>query len=215
MVLAAARLAACAIWISAYCSSSSVTSPAGLPSTSMRAAPALSADQYTSHCTYLFSKRLIRFLLSSACCVMICSRERERERPAFHAIKTPRVEIDEQVEAFAHSDTPYQVPGSTRLYDGLVKAGSIEAKSLSWHSDPERGFPNIVAVEGGCRFDRNAHVFVIDPPGDPARLVGSPAADSTTATDVKLTIKLSILGLGDTRGVSTDIAGYQWVLPDS
>jgi hypothetical protein len=56
---------------------------------------------------------------------------------------------------------------------------------------------------------------VIDPPGDPARLVDSPAADSATATDVKLTIKLSILGLGDTRSVSTDIVGYQWVLPDS
>jgi hypothetical protein len=42
----------------------------------------------------------------------------------------------------------------------------------------------------------------------------SPAADSTTATDVKLTTKLSIFDLGGTRSVSTDI-GYQWVLPDS
>src|SRR5215472_15502752 len=56
---------------------------------------------------------------------------------------------------------------------------------------------------------------VIDPPGDPARLVDSPAADSATATDVKLTIKLSILGLGDTRSVSTDIVGYQRVQPNS
>jgi hypothetical protein len=43
----------------------------------------------------------------------------------------------------------------------------------------------------------------------------SPAADSTTATDVKLTIKLSIFDLGGTRSVSTDIIGYQWVLPGS
>jgi hypothetical protein len=40
----------------------------------------------------------------------------ERERPAFHAIKTPRVEIDEQVEAFAHSGPPHQGSASTRLY---------------------------------------------------------------------------------------------------
>ena len=51
--------------------------------------------------------------------------------------------------------------------------------------------------------------------GNPTGLVGSPATDSTTATDVKLTIKFSILGLGDTRSVSTDIVGYQWVLPGS
>ena len=51
--------------------------------------------------------------------------------------------------------------------------------------------------------------------GDPTGLVGSPATDSTTATDVKLTIKFSILGLGDTRSVSTDIVGYTWVLPGS
>jgi len=51
--------------------------------------------------------------------------------------------------------------------------------------------------------------------GDPTGLVGSPATDSTTATDVKLTIKLSIFDLGGTRSVSTDIIGYQWVLPDS
>jgi len=55
----------------------------------------------------------------------------------------------------------------------------------------------------------------VTPPSDPAGLVGSPAADSTTATDVKLTIKLSILGLGDTRSVSTDIVGYQRVQPNS
>jgi hypothetical protein len=56
---------------------------------------------------------------------------------------------------------------------------------------------------------------VIDPPGDPLCSLARQQPISTTATDVKLTIKLSILGSGGTRSVSTDIVGYQWVLPDS